>query len=650
MHVLSLILGAALVVAALTVVTLWRRLRALEPTGLVPPSSLTPAEASTPKARTTVSHAVAISAAKHTLVQRDDSEEPIEEHTSAEWMLLPVRGSQDALWDWEVAEDRIHFSTRWREMLGHRAQEVLASSDEWFSRVHPADVAQVRADIAAQTTGTAVRFASEHRLRHETGRWLTVQWSGTIVREPTGRALRVAGSVRDLTAQRTIEEQARLEAFYDALTGLPNRALAFDLLRRAITRTRRQGERRFAALLVDLDRFTRHNDAFGHRAGDELLRAAARRLTAAIRPGDVIARLGGDVFMLILDDVHESSEAERVADRVQILLRDPLKVLSHEVVISASIGIALHDSALEAPADYVRNAELAMEESKSHGGARHTFYREEMRDGVRHRASLEHDLRSAIAHNELVLWYQPIYSSSEELTRLKGFEALVRWNHPQRGILAPGEFIPMAEETGMIVPLGTWVIGEACRHMMALAPNSPHAPWVSVNIAARQLADGALIDIVRLALESSGLDAHRLRLEVTENVILEDEEMARSTLTVLRANGSTILMDDFGTGHASLSYLHRLPIGSIKIDRYFVGRMDVSHECLEIVRSVVSLAKTLSMDVVAEGVEQEEQLRQLRAMGCAHVQGFLLSHPLPASETYALINPMLTPPSNAAVC
>jgi diguanylate cyclase (GGDEF)-like protein/PAS domain S-box-containing protein len=532
MQLVPILLGGTLALASAAVVVLWRRVRALE------------------------------------LATRTINAEPLrQELTTADWLALPVSGAQDALWDWDIAGDRIRFSTRWREMLGLPAQEVAASTEEWFSRVHPADRTQAQADVAAQTAGGSTRFVSEHRLRHESGQWLTVQWSGTIVRDLTGRALRVAGSVRDLTAQRTVEEQARLEAFYDGLTGLPNRALAFDLLRRAITRTRRQGERRFATLLVDLDRFIRFSDALGQRAGDELLRAAARRLTTAIRPGDVIARLGNDVFLLILDDVQEASEAERVADRVQLVLRDPLTVLTHDIVVTASIGIALFEEGIDSPADYVRNAELAMQSAKNHGGARHVFYREEMRADVRHRASLEHDLRNAIARNELVVWYQPIFSSHDEVTRLKGFEALVRWNHPQRGIIGPNEFIPMAEETGMIVPLGTWVIGEACRHMMALAPNSANAPWVSVNIAARQLADGALIDIVQRALESSGLAPHRLRLEVTENVILEDEEMARTTLQALRANGSMILMDDFGTGHASLSYLHRLPIGSIKIDR-----------------------------------------------------------------------------------
>lgn len=562
--------------------------------------------------------------------------------SSAEWLLLPARSAQEALWDWDLTEDRIRFSPRWREMLGRNAEEVIASTEEWLGRVHPADRAQVQVDVAAQTAGAGVRFASEHRVRHESGQWLTVQWTGMIVRDAHGRALRVAGSVRDTTAQRTVEEQARREAFYDAMTGLPNRALALDLLRRAITRTRRHGERRFATLVVDIDRFKAHNDALGHGAGDEVLRGFARRLGSAVRPGDVVARLGGDVFLLILDAVHEPEEAERVADRVHLLLKEPLHVLTHDVVVTASIGIAMHDPSSESAADYVRNAELAMQEAKTLGGARHTQYRAEMREGVRHRASLEHDLRTAIARGEMMVWYQPVFSTREgAATRLAGFEALLRWAHPTRGLLGPGEFIPLAEETGMIVPLGTWALGEACRHMMELAPNGVSAPWVSVNLAAKQLMEGSLVEIVERALETSGLEPRRLRLEVTENVILSDEDRARSTLQALRSRGIGILMDDFGTGHASLSYLHRLPIGSIKIDRYFVGRMDVSTECLEIVRSVVTLAKSLSMDVVAEGVEQEAQLTQLRAMGCEHVQGFLLSHPLRPEETLPLFAPPL---------
>ena len=604
----TLFLSAATVVALGAMVVLWLRLRALR----IEVAALRSAPAPTDEL---AHHAIS---------------------TSAEWLALPVRGAQDALWDWDLVSEKIRFSSRWREMVGMRAEEVIASSEEWMSRVHPADRAQVEVDIAAQTAGGGIRFSSEHRVRHQSGQWMTLQWTGVIVRDATGRAIRVAGSARDATAQRSVEEQARREAFYDTLTGLPNRALALDLLRRSIARTRRQGERRFAVMLANIDRFALLNDSLGNGAGDEILRGVARRLATAVRPGDVLARVGGDRFMIILDAVSEWSETERIADRVRLVLTEPLDIFSNDVGVSASVGIVLHTPTTEAPLDYLRDAELALQAAKALGGGKHAHYDPTMREGARHRVSLEQDLRGAIARGEMMVWYQPVFSTRYAPEKLVGFEALLRWNHPTRGLLGPGEFVPVAEETGMIVPLGTWAIGEACRHMRDIAPNGEGAPWVSVNVAARQLADSALLTIVDKALQQSGIDASRLRLEVTENTILSDETVARETLLALRERGVRILMDDFGTGHASLSYLHRLPISTIKIDRYFVGRMDVSSECLEIVRSVVALAKSLSMDVVAEGVEQDAQLQQLREMGCGHVQGFLLSHPLRAEETHAI--------------
>jgi diguanylate cyclase (GGDEF)-like protein/PAS domain S-box-containing protein len=552
--------------------------------------------------------------------------------TTEEWIALSARSAQDALWDWDVVQDRMRFSPRWREALGLPAQEIEGSSDEWLARVHPADRAQLQVDIAAQMAGQGERFSAEHRVRHQDGRWLRMLWWGTIQRGDDGRAVRASGSVRDTTYQRTVEEQAKRGALYDALTGLPNRTLAFDLLRRAIVRTRRPGERRFAAVLVDLDRFNLLNDSLGHAMGDEILRGVAVRLGTAVRPGDVVARLGSDEFLLILDAVDDIADAESVADRVAFVLAEPIAVPSHDVLVTASLGIALFDPHLDEPADYLRDAELAMQRAKKSGRARHERFTPEMRDGVKRRVSLEQDLRGAIERGELRLWYQPVWSLKGDAELPVGFEALVRWQHPRHGLLGPAAFVPLAEETGMIVQLGAWVIRQACRDMRAFGDNGDGAPWVSVNVAARQLSDPSLPETVERALADTGVDATRLKLEVTENVILSDEETARTTLEHLRSRGVRSLMDDFGTGHASLSYLHRLPIGTIKMDRYFVGRMDVSPECLEIVRSVIALARSLGMDVVAEGVEQQAQLDQLRTLGCGYAQGFLLARPMPAEE------------------
>ena len=554
-----------------------------------------------------------------------------------DWLTFPASNAQDALWDWDVAADRMRFSQRWREVVGLGPVEVHRSTQEWWGRVHPSDRGQLEVDIAAQLAGAGTRFAAEHRIRHEAGHWLRLQWTGVIIREPNATAVRIAGSVRDVTALHAAAERQRHEALYDSLTGLPNRALAIDLVRRAIKRTMRQGERRFAALLVDVDRFNLLNDSLGHQAGDELLRGVALRLATAIRPGDVIARLGGDEFLLLLDEISDFADAESVADRVKLVLTEPIRVLSHDVVVSASIGIVLHDPAQEQPTDYLRDAELAMQGAKRAGRARHERFVPEMRDGVRRRMSLEQDLRGAIDRSEFFLLYQPIWDTRDGIERLVGFEALARWNHPTKGTLGPGEFVPIAEETDSIITLGLWAIGRACRDVREFAANGPGAPWVSVNIARRQLTDSRLATAIDEILHLTDLDASRLKLEVTENTILDDEGRSRAMLETLRDRGVRALMDDFGTGHASLSYLHRLPITTIKIDRYFVGRMDVSSECLEIVRSIVALARSLGMDVVAEGVEQEAQLTQLRELGCHGVQGFLLGRPLLAEESRALV-------------
>ncbi len=581
----------------------------------------------TDELRTTREHLVAVR-----------SEQVAKQHTTAEeWLALPARSAQDALWDWDTTTDRMRFSARWRELVGMTPEDVERSTDEWLALVHPADRAQLDVDITTQMASTSERFSVEHRVRHTSGHWLRVKWAGVIVRDDTGRAVRAAGSVSDTTHIRSVEEEARRSALYDNLTGLPNRTLAFDLLRRAVARTKRHGERRFAALLVDIDRFNLLNDSLGHLVGDEILRGVAKRLGIAVRPGDVVARLGSDEFLLILDEINEISEAESVADRVALVLSDPIPLESHDVVVTASLGIALYDPDSTEPADYVRDAELAMKRAKLAGRARHERFTREMRDDVRERVSLEQDMRGAIERGEIALVYQPIWCVREETERVVGFEALLRWNHPTLGLLGPAVFIPVAEDTGMILTLGAWALRRACEDLLALVPNRDDAPWVSVNVAARQLADRALVDLVDAALRDSGLEPTRLKLEVTENVILYDEETARTTLEKLRSRGVRSLMDDFGTGHASLSYLHRLPIGTIKIDRYFVGRMDVSPECLEIVRSVITLARSIGMEVVAEGVEQAAQLAQLRTLGCEYAQGFLLARPLQVVDARELM-------------
>ena len=456
----------------------------------------------------------------------------------------------------------------------------------------------------------------------------TVWFSTTVSPMSESTVLWVA---RDITARRAAEEALRHDAYHDALTGLPNRAYLTDLLTRALARAKRRFDRRFAVLFLDCDRFKVVNDSLGHAAGDELLRAVADRLTAAVRPGDVVARLGGDEFTVLLDDVSDADDTMRVAQRIHAALADPFTVVGRELYTSVSIGIALSAPDHASADDVLRDADLAMYQAKSRGRARHELFTPELRAGADRRLALESDLRRAVERGELRIYYQPI--ASLETGHISSFEALVRWEHPERGLVSPADFLPIAEETGLIVPIGRWMIEAACRQARAWQLAHPqHQPpvSVSVNVAAAQLTQPGLVDAVRGALASSGLSPESLKLEVTEGIISADAAAAVGTLTELSRLGVLLLMDDFGTGHSSLSYLHRFPISTVKIDQYFVGRMDTIAECYEIVRTIVGLAHALDMDVVAEGVESPAQVEQLHALGCEYMQGYLLSRPVPA--------------------
>jgi diguanylate cyclase (GGDEF)-like protein/PAS domain S-box-containing protein len=441
---------------------------------------------------------------------------------------------------------------------------------------------------------------------------------------------------RNITARKRLEEQLRREAHHDALTGLPNRARFAVLLAEAFAHAEQAGSQ-LAALFLDCDRLKVINDSLGHAAGDELLRQLGQRVVAAVRPGDVVARIGGDEFTVLLDPVQGVDEAVQVAERIHAALAPPFEVAGRELFSSASIGIAMGPASYGHPDDVLRDADLAMYRAKGRGRARHQLFYPEMRAGAVRLLALENDLRRALDRDELRVFYQPVVSL--DTGRVTGFEALVRWQHPEQGLVPPADFIPIAEETGLVVPIGRWVLSQACHQARAWQLAHPEAPpvWVSVNVSARQLTQLGLARDVREVLEESGLAPEQLKLEITESIISADAAAAVAPLKQLDALGVRLDMDDFGTGHASLSYLHRFPISTVKIDQYFVGRMDVSQECLEIVRTILSLARNLEMDVVAEGVETAAQLELLRELGCRQVQGFLVSRPCVAAEAEAFI-------------
>jgi diguanylate cyclase (GGDEF)-like protein/PAS domain S-box-containing protein len=556
---------------------------------------------------------------------------------SEERYALAARGANDGLWDWNLVIGEVYLSERWCEMVGVVGRSLTPSPEEWFTRVHLSDLPQLKVDIAAQAAGSRQHFHSEHRLRHSEGFFIWVLCRGIVVRDGEGRALRIAGSMTDITARKDLEERLRREAQFDSLTTLPNRSYATDLLRRAIARAKRNKEQQFGVLFLDCDRFKVVNDSLGHHAGDSLLRLVAGRLNGCVRPGDVVARLGGDEFVVILEGVKDEAEAISVAERIQHSLAQPFYLDGRELFMSVSVGIAMSQPGVERPEDYLRDADLAMYRAKLRGRARHEVFRADMRAGAVLQMALENDLRHSMDRGELRVLYQPIWSLASG--RIVGFEALVRWEHPQHGPMQPADFIPIAEETGLILPIGEWVLRQAAQRLShwntKVVADDPI--WVSVNVAARQLTDPGLVEIVKNTIAESGVDSSRLKLEITESMIMADAVTAVAALEQLKALGIHLLMDDFGTGHASLSYLHRLPISTIKIDRYFVGRIDSNSECLEIVRTILNLSRSLSMDVVAEGVETAAQRELLESLGCEYVQGYLLSPPLDAEAAERLM-------------
>ncbi|HYL09881.1 MAG TPA: EAL domain-containing protein [Candidatus Acidoferrales bacterium] len=455
-----------------------------------------------------------------------------------------------------------------------------------------------------------------------------------------------------------LEDKLVHNALHDSLTELPNRALFLDRLAHCIRRAERHPEYKFAVLFVDLDRFKIVNDSLGHLAGDKLLVDIARRLTRSIRRNDLVsrprdagatvrggedtlARLGGDEFTILLEDIQDASDGIRVAERIQQQLASPLSINSQEIFATASIGIALSDTAYKAAEDMVRDADIAVHRAKAQGGSRCEIFDRAMHVSAVGRLKLETDLRRAIEHNQFRLHYQPIVSLGDR--HIIGFEALLRWQRPGNGLVPPGEFLPVAEETGLIVSIGRWAIREACRQMKEWNRLLSSAPplTMAVNISAKQFAQPNLVSEIMQVLRDTGLDPGCLKLELTESLTMRDAEHTAAIVDELRALGVRLSIDDFGTGYSSLSYLRRFAIDTLKIDRSFVSGMSGNVECFEIVKTIMTLAHNLGMAVVAEGTETAEQVRQLESLACEYAQGYFFSRPVDSeSVEQMLLHPM----------
>jgi diguanylate cyclase (GGDEF)-like protein/PAS domain S-box-containing protein len=514
---------------------------------------------------------------------------------------------------------------------GYSAEEIIG---EHCSRFYPEDetgswLGAAEAEGREESEGVSVR-------KDGTRFWANVVT--TALRDKAGRLRGFSMVTRDVTERKMAEQRLLHDALHDGLTGLANRALFMDRLGHAVERARRHRDYAFAVFFLDLDRFKLVNDSLGHLAGDRLLVEVGRRLKSCMRAGDTVARLGGDEFTILLDDTKDSGDALRMAERAQARLSLPFDLDGHEVFVTASVGIALSAMDYLRPEDILRDANTAMHGAKSLGKSAFKVFDATMHEHARAMLGLETDMRRAAERDEYVLHYQPIISLEAE--RLTGFEALVRWRHPRRGLLRPGQFLSLAEETGLVIQIDRWVLREACRRTREwqerFRTDTPLC--VSVNLSARDFSSPNLVEHVRDVLEESGLDAQCLKLEITESVLMSDADSVTSTLRRLKGLGVELQLDDFGTGYSSLSYLHRFPVDALKIDRSFVAPIGPNGANSEIARAIVTMAHSLKMSVVAEGVETEAQAAELRALDCEYGQGYLFAGALDEAGVESLLS------------
>jgi diguanylate cyclase (GGDEF)-like protein/PAS domain S-box-containing protein len=540
-------------------------------------------------------------------------------------------------WEYDFVTGEVRWSDEVFRIAGHAPRSFSPTAELMMAQVHPDDRELVRAALAA-SRDRGEPFDLDHRIARPDGEVRLVHQQAELVRDADGRPLRRVGIVQDVTERRALEAQLQHETLHDRLTGLPNRMLFADRLEQAIARAGREG-RACAVLLLDLDHFKTINDSLGHAVGDQLLLAVTARLRAALRGGDTLARLGGDEFAMLVEEVSDLAEAMRSAEQLHAAFRAPIVLDRRELVATASIGVALRSSPGDTPEDLLRFADVALYRAKEAGRARTEAFYPGMSAQALERLDLEQDLRHAVERGELRVHYQPKVDLASG--RVAGLEALARWQHPERGLIMPGAFISLAEETGLIVPIGRWVLAEACRQLVAwqLAHPALPAPRLAVNLSARQFQHPDLLADVAAVIAQSGIAPRQLMLEVTESVAMQQAEAGVAILEALRALGVGLAIDDFGTGHSSLAYLQRLPVQTLKIDRSFFAGGD--RNCA-IVRAVTDLAHGLGLDVTAEGLETAEQVAWAREIGCDRGQGFYFSLPRPADGIEALWSAGLT--------
>jgi diguanylate cyclase (GGDEF)-like protein/PAS domain S-box-containing protein len=547
---------------------------------------------------------------------------------------LAADGSNDGLWDWDIPNDALYCSDRWKLMVGLAADAQVATFDQWLQCAHEEDRPGLVQNLRAHLDGECAQFEHEYRMDDARGgvRWVLCR--GIAVRDQAGRPIRMAGSQTDISEQRRIRDSLAQAARHDALTDLPNRTLFSELLQRAIAQGSRNSAHSYAVLFIDLDGFKLVNDSLGHVVGDRFLVALAQRLHAHLRPGDTLARLGGDEFAVLAENFGTPGDVCAIAERLQRALADPFQIDSQELFGSASIGIVVGGPQYRSVDALLRDADIAMYRAKAAGRGRYELFDPAMHASALKRLTVETELRRAIERKELTVFYQPIVQLPS--ARITGFEALVRWVRADGHVAQPSEFIAVAEETGLIVPLTHQVLRESCHQVAAWQQMFSHPLQLSVNVSSKLFTREDFIDDIEDAIAESGLLPRSLQLEITETVLINHSDVVDENFNRLRKIGVAVHLDDFGTGYSSLSYLQRYPVDALKLDKSFVAKMGTKDND-GVGGAIVKLARELGMGLIAEGVETVQHAEQLRRLDCPHAQGFLFSEPLIAGAVVPLL-------------
>ncbi len=545
-----------------------------------------------------------------------------------------AHASHDSLWEWDFAGNRVHRNGNVRHIFGGSLHESPHDIEAWRQRLHPEDAERVWSSLRQAIENKTDQWEEEYRIRRNDGSYIFVSDRGRVIRNKAGKAVRMIGGLADVSAQRRAEDQLIYSASHDALTGLPNRECFLASIRHALASQQHENHKTIAVFFLDIDRFKVVNDSLGHAVGDQLLSAVAKRLKQCLRVYSIAARFGGDEFTVMLENVENNTDAASAADRIQSALATPFEFDGHHLVITVSIGIALAGK-YDTPEDILRHADIAMYRAKSAGKARHILFEPAIDTSAKDLLQLESDLRQSLKQQRFHIYYQPIVSLSTG--RIISFEALLRWEHPSRGLLLPSEFLSLAEEAGLIVPLGQWMLRESCRQLCRWHRQSSTAQRLSINInlSEKQFLEPSLIDQVKLALDENHLDGRFVTLELTETMIMKNNEVTLARLRQLRNLGVKLAVDDFGKGYSSLGRLQDFPISIIKIDGSFTHRIEA--EKSQIVDAIVALAHQLDLEVTAEGIETFRQFSHLVEAGCSSGQGFFFSAAIDQAEAFSLL-------------